>query len=287
MKTCIITGANSGIGKSAAEQIAVKGWRVILACRNISAAEKVCDQIKTMTNNDNVYAMKVDLSLMSEIISFTDDFRSRFGALDVLINNAADFDISRKTARLTAEGMESQFATNVLAPFLLTNRLIGMLKNSDDARIINISSQGLMLYPKLKLDFGNLQGQRKYDPASTYYQNKLALLMNSLTLREKYLHTNISVYAVRVTNVKIDMSRYQNISAALKFLYKIKSRFSISPDEMAKVYSSLATERKLDGFLYDEKMREVKANTFVYEIQPREQLWDICARLSEQGMKIE
>lgn len=282
MKTCIITGANSGIGKSAAEQIAAKGWSVVLACRNITAAEQVCEEIKRMTDNKNIYAMKVDLSLMSEIRAFAGEFLSRFGELDVLINNAADFDLSRKTARITAEGNESQFATNVLAPFLLTNSLIGIMKNSNDGRIINISSQGLMVYPNLKLDFDNIQGQKKYNPASTYYQNKLALLMNSLTLKEKYLETNISVYAVRVTNVKIDMSRYQNINAALKFMYKIKSRFSMSTDEMAKVYTNLATGQKWEGFLYNEKMQEVKANKFVYEVPPRMQLWEICERLTTQ-----
>ena len=285
MNTCIITGSNSGIGKSAAEQMAAKGWRVILACRNVASGEKACEHIKKMTKNDEVYFMKVDLSSMSETIAFADEFISKFGELDVLINNAADFDLSRKTANKTVEGYESQFATNVLAPFLLTNRLLNMLKNSSDARIINISSQGLMLYPNLKLDFDNLQGQKKYNPATTYYQNKLALLMNSLSLREKLSNTNVTVYAVRVTNVKIDMSRYQNINAILKFMYKIKSRFSISPDEMAKVYVVLATGNKVDGFLYDEKMGEVKANKFVYHEESRKRLWDICEGLTLEDIK--
>ncbi len=282
MKTCIITGANSGIGKSAAEQIAAKGYRVILACRNILSGEKTCEQIKRITNNINVCVMKVDLSLMSETGAFADEFISNFKELDVLINNAADFDLSRKSANITVEGNESQFAANVLAPFLLTNKLLGLLKDSSDARVINISSQGLMLYPNLKLDFDNLQGQKKYNPAATYYQNKLALLMNSLTLKEKLSNTNVSVYAVRVTNVKIDMDRYQNISSILKFMYNIKSRFAISPYEMAKVYTILAADRKLDGFLYDEKMREVKANRFVYEKEPRKRLWDICESLTSR-----
>jgi len=282
MKTCIITGANSGIGKSAAEQIAAKGYRVILACRNIVSGEKACQQIKTMTGNMHVCVMKVDLSLMSETGAFADEFISNFKELDVLINNAADFDLSRKSANITVEGNESQFAANVLAPFLLTNKLLGLLKDSSDARVINISSQGLMLYPNLKLDFDNLQGQKKYNPAATYYQNKLALLMNSLTLKEKLSNTNVSVYAVRVTNVKIDMDRYQNISSILKFMYNIKSRFAISPYEMAKVYTILAADRKLDGFLYDEKMREVKANRFVYEKEPRKRLWDICESLTSR-----
>lgn len=280
MKTCIITGANSGIGRSAAKQIAAEGWRVILAGRNFTAIEKACGQIKEKTGNNQVYAMKVDLSLMSEVKAFADELMSKFGELDVLINNAADFDLSRKTPSITPEGNETQFATNVLAPFLLTNKVLPLLKNSVDGRIINISSQGLMLFPNIKLDFCNLHGQKKYKPSATYYQNKLALLMNSLSLKEKLSKTNVSVYAVRVTNVKIDISRYPNISSVLKFMYKIKSRFSISPDAMAKVYTILTTGERLDGFLYDEKMREVKANKFAYEVQPRKRLWKICEEMT-------
>mgnify|MGYP006287695249 CR=1 FL=1 len=280
MKTCIITGANSGIGRSAAEQIASKGWRVILACRNIASGEKACEEIKRITKNNEVFVMKVDLSLMSETRTFADEIISKFDEIDVLINNAADFDLSRKSANITIEGNESQFATNVLAPFLLTNKLLQLLKNSSDGRIINISSQGLMLYPNLKFDFENIKGQIKYKPAATYYQNKLALLMNSLSLKEKLSNTNVSVYAVRVTNVKIDMNRYQNISPVFKFMYKIKSKFSISPSEMARVYTALATEEKMSGFLYDHKMNEVKANKFVYEAQFRDRLWSICESLT-------
>ncbi len=280
MKTCIITGANSGIGRSAAEQIAAKGWRVILACRNLASGENACQQIKQKTNNDDVHVMRVDLSLLSETSAFAEDFISRFHELDVLINNAADFDISRKSPKITGEGYESQFVTNVLAPFLLTNKLLATMKNSSDARIINISSQGLMLYPNIQLDFDNLQSQKRYNAAATYYQNKLALLMNSLTLRENVQNTNIGVSAVRVTNVKIDITRYPNISRLMKLMYKMKSRFSISPDEMARVYTALATEEKRNGFLYDEKMREVKANQFVYQADKRKKLWEICEALT-------
>ncbi|PKM51406.1 MAG: dehydrogenase [Firmicutes bacterium HGW-Firmicutes-7] len=279
MKKCIITGGNSGIGKRAAYQIAGKGYFVVLACRNIEQAQKVCEEITNETGNSNVFAMRVDLSLMSEVKTFIKEYTQQYNDLDVLINNAADFDLSRKTPLITSEGNEAQFATNHLAPFALVQGLLPLLKASDDGRIINISSQGLMMYPRITFDFDNIKGDKHYSPAKTYYQTKLAQIMFSLMLKEKLTSSNISVYAIRVTNVKVDMNRYKNISPFLKFMYKIKSQFSISPEEMAKVYTTLATEPKLNGFYYDEKMREVKVNEFAYNQAAQQKLWDLSEKL--------
>ena len=275
MKNCIITGGNSGIGKSAAFQIASKGFSVILACRNIEQAQEVCKEITLTTGNPHVFAMRVDLSLVCDVKNFIKAYTQRFDTLDVLINNAADFDLSRKTPLITSEGHEAQFATNHLAPFALVQGLLPLMQKTSDSRVINISSQGLMLYPNLTFDFDNIKGDKYYSPAKTYYQTKLAQLMFSLMLKDKLAESNISVYSVRVTNVKIDMNRYQNISPLLKYMYKVKSQFSISPDEMAKVYTELATGSKRSGFYYDEKMREVKANKFAYNKEAQQKLWDL------------
>lgn len=96
------------------------------------------------------------------------------------------------------------------------------LRNSENGRIINISSQGLCVYPFLKLDMDNLDGSRHYSPSSTYYKNKLALLMMSLYMREE--HQDIRIQAIRVTNVKIDLSRYDNLPCNNEkgIFYKIK-----------------------------------------------------------------
>lgn len=96
---------------------------------------------------------------------------------------------------ITQEGLEKQFATNVVAPYMLSMLFMEALRNSGNCRIINISSQGLCVYPFLKLDMDNLDGSRHYSPSSTYYQNKLALLMLSLYMREEYRDvTMLSVY---------------------------------------------------------------------------------------------
>jgi len=278
MKRVLITGGNSGIGYQAAKQLAEKGWSVTLFCRREEAAEQACEEIRQQTGNRHVDYILVDLSDMKSVRKAVEQYIQKEDVLDVLINNAADFDLSVKKPILTKDGLEKQFATNVVAPFLLSILLKGLLEKSESGRIINISSQGLMIYPFMKLDFENLAGQKRYSPAKTYYQNKLALLMLSLYMRKHW--KGIKVQAIRVTNVKVDMRRYNHLSAFMKNLYKIKSKLSISPEEMAKVYTALSTEDRYEGFLYDEKCKEVKANAPAYEEEEQEKLYSLLEHLT-------
>ena len=278
MRMCILTGANAGIGKRAAAQLAAKGMGVVMVCRSQARGEAAREEIVRASGTDHVWVMQADLSLLSDVRRFMEEYRGRFERQDVLINNAADFDLSRKAPQITAEGHEAQFATNVLAPHLLSTGLLPMLQVSEDARILNISSQGLMVYPNLRFDFEHVDGSGRYSPANTYYQTKLALLMNSLSLREQLAtsHPNVKVQAIRVTNVRIDTDRYPNLSPMMKAMYSLKRRMSMPPEKMAEVYTALAAEADHDGFLYDEKLREVKANRHAYDAADRSRLWALC-----------
>ena len=278
MKKVIITGGTSGIGYQAARQLAEKEWSVTLFCRRKEAAEQACEKIRQQTENPHVDYILVDLSEMKSVKKAVEQYIQKEATLDVFINNAADFDLSVKKAILTKDGLEKQFATNVVAPFLLSALLRGLLEKSENGRIITISSQGLVLYPFMKLDFENLSGQKHYSPAKTYYQNKLALLMLSLYMRKQW--KGIKIQAIRVTNVKVDMRRYDHLSAFMKNLYKIKSRFSISPEKMAKVYIALSTEAGYEGFLYDEKCKEVKANAFAYKEEEQKKLYTMLGQMT-------
>ena len=155
MKKVIITGGNSGIGYQAARQLAEKEWSVTLFCRRKEAAEQACEKIRQQTENPHVDYILVDLSEMKSVKKAVEQYIQKEATLDVFINNAADFDLSVKKAILTKDGLEKQFATNVVAPFLLSALLRGLLEKSENGRIINISSQGLVLYPFMKLDFEN------------------------------------------------------------------------------------------------------------------------------------
>jgi len=282
MKTCLITGANSGIGRSAAKQIAQKGYRVLIACRSLEKGLSAKEELVKETKNEEIKLYQADLSLMRDVLELSEKVIDDWGSLDVLINNAADFDLSRKEPVFSDEGFEVQFATNTLAPFLLTNLLLPAMKTQPEARVINISSKGLTLYPNIKLNIEELVSPKKYSPSRTYYQTKLALLMNSLYLRRQLEGSPVSMFAIRVTNVKIDANRYPNISSIQKRLYKIKSRFAISPDSMATTYTTLSTEEKRVGFYYDENLKEVKCNKSAYDVEMQQTLWTRCQEITKE-----
>ena len=280
MKKCIITGGNSGIGYQAAKQLADKGWQVTIFCRSKERAESACETIISETGNSHVSYLLADLSDLTSTKTAIENYIQTQGALDVLINNAADFELSIKQPVLTKDGLEKQFATNVVAPFLLSQSFISLLKESESGRTLNISSQGLQAYPFIKLNFDNLKGEQSYTPSKTYYQNKLALLMLTLAMRARY--KDVTIQAIRVPSVKVDMKRYSHLSSFMKNLYKLKSRFSISPEEMAQTYVALATGNSYNGFLYNEKCQEVKANRSVYDQEAQEKLYRILTQLTTE-----
>ena len=152
-KICIITGANSGIGKAAAIQIAYKGHHVIMACRNKKRGEVALKEVKNRSQSDDVELMIVDLSLKSSIKQFVKSFNNQFDHLDILINNAAYFDIRQKTVEFTEEDIEKVWATNHIGPVFLNKLLLDNLIKSDQGRIITISSKGLIVFPPCRSTF--------------------------------------------------------------------------------------------------------------------------------------
>jgi len=275
-KICLITGGNSGIGKAAAIQLAQKGCKVIIACRNIERGKIAVDEIRSKSSSSNVEMICIDMSSQQSIRTGAEILLKSYERLDVLIHNAADFDVSRKNPVYSTENIETVWATNHIGPVLLTDLLLPLIKKSNDGRIITVASKGLMLYPFLKINIQNpeFRGQ-KYSVAKAYYQSKLAQVMYTYWLADKLKRDHITVNCIIVPNVKIDISRYPNLSAFMKFLYSIKSKFSISPDDMARVYTALALDDKYKGVTgkcFDEKLRIVKSSPYSYKKENIEQL---------------
>ena len=137
MKNVIITGANSGLGFETAKKIAEnKEYRLILACRNAEKAKAAKEKIVAETSNENVDYLILDTSLLSSVRSFADEYLSKYGTVDVLINNAGISPM--RESGTTGEGFEVVFATNYLGHFLLTQLLLPHF--SADGRIINVTS---------------------------------------------------------------------------------------------------------------------------------------------------
>jgi NAD(P)-dependent dehydrogenase (short-subunit alcohol dehydrogenase family) len=282
-KTIVITGANSGIGKAAAIQLARLGASVVLACRSKERGEQAAEDVRRATNSFDVELMQVDMSSQKSIRQFAIEFNRRYAWLDVLIHNAANFDLTKKKLTYTPEGLESIFATNHLGPFLLTYLLLDMLKASAPSRIITVGSKGLMSYPFLDIEFDNLYGERKFNVQHAYYHSKQAQVMLTFDLAERLRGTGVSVNCVRVGNVAIPDERLANLPSWMLRMYELKRKFSMKPEKMAETYVWLAAdligEQETGGY-WDAPGVSVKANKNAYNKETQRRLWAVSALLA-------
>ena len=265
----LITGGNSGIGKAAALQFAVLGHTVVIGCRSKQRGSAALADIKAQTGSDDAHLMVVDMSLKVSIRQFAAAFKKKFGRLDVLIHNAATFDISQKQPIKTEEGVESIWATNHIGPVLLTECLMDVLKKSDAARILTVASKGLVVKKGVRVDMDDPEfDNRRFSVQNAYYQSKRAQVMYTYWLAGQLGGTGLTVNCVRVTNVQLDISRWPNVSDFMKKIYKLKSRFAISPEQMAGTYVYLALSSETageTGKYFDENNAPVRSIPYTYE----------------------
>jgi len=173
-KTCLVTGANSGIGKETALGLARMGARVLLVCRNPRKGEGALADIQRETGSTELELLAADMSSLGSVRALAAQVRQRCPRLDVLINNAGAAVPSR---RLSGDGIEMTVAGNHLGPALLTFLLLDLLKSSAPSRIVNVSSEAQR---NARLDMDDLQfARRNYNGLAAYAQSKL--LMNAFT----------------------------------------------------------------------------------------------------------
>jgi NAD(P)-dependent dehydrogenase (short-subunit alcohol dehydrogenase family) len=281
-KVVVITGANSGIGKAAAVQLAETGAYVVMACRSFERGAIALDEVISRSGSESVELLQVDMSSQGSIQEFVKAFLHRHERLDVLIHNAANFDLTLKAPVLTAEGVETIFATNHVGVFLLTSLLLDVLKDSSPSRVITVASKGLVVYPNLDIELDNLNGERDFSPQHAYYHSKLAQVMYTYDLAERLADTGVTVNCVGVGNVAVADDRLGNIPGFLKKLYALKKKMALSPERMARTYLYLAADPALEdvsGGYWDENNRQVKSNANSYRRETWERLWEATEEL--------
>ena len=282
-KTIIVTGANSGIGKSAVIQLAKLGAKVIMACRSLDRGSIALEEVQKASSSKDVDLMQVDMSSQEFIHGFVKLYMERYKRLDVLIHNAANFDHTLIKPTLTKDGVETIFATNHIGVFLMTHLFLDLLKSSAPSRIITVASKGLITYPFLDIEFDNLNGERKFNTQHAYYHSKLAQVMFTYDLAEKLHGTGVSVNCVRVTNVAIPDERLTHLPTWLKKIYHLKKKMSISPERQAETYVFLAADptiQEITGSYWDEKNQQVRSNKNSYNRETWKKLWAESERLS-------
>src|ERR1700685_803146 len=174
-RICIVTGANSGIGKETALGLAQMGARVVMVCRNVEKGKVALEEVRRESGSSHIDLLIADMSSQASVRALAEQIQRKYPRLDVLVNNAGGASLART---LSADGIEMTLAANHLGAALLTLLLLDLLKASAPARIVNVSSSEAQ-HPA-RLDTNDLQFERrKYSGIAAYRQSKL--LMNAFT----------------------------------------------------------------------------------------------------------
>ena len=274
-KVCLVTGANAGIGKATATGLARMGATVVMVCRSRERGEKAQTEIAAKAGSRDLDLLIADLSSQGSIRKLARTLTSRYSQLHVLVNNAGTITPRR---RLTVDGIETQFAVNHLAPFLLTNLLLDTLKESAPARIVTVSSQ---VHSKSPLDLDDLRSGLDYTASQVYRKTKLANILFTYELARRLEGTGVTANCLHpgVIATKL-LDDYMGGSHDAGF--GSGESFGDSPEQGAAVVLHVATSPEIDGvsgkYFYDNDVRETAPVT--YDEEHASRLWDVSAELT-------
>lgn len=271
-KICLITGANSGIGYATAMELAKLNANVVMVCRNNERGEPTQKEIIEKTGNKNVDLLLCDLSSLDSIRKLAAEFKAKYQNLHVLINNAG---VMLSKRELSVDGFEMNFAVNHLAPFLLTNLLLDILKKSAPSRIINVASGA---HKMGKIDFEDLQSEnKKHRFMGLYGDSKLALMLTSYELSRRLEGTGVTLNTIHpgVVNTKLGMDRSKPKKG-------IARRFFKSPEKGAETSIYLASSPEVVGVTgkYFINKQEQESSEDSYNQEYAKKLWDITLELT-------
>jgi NAD(P)-dependent dehydrogenase (short-subunit alcohol dehydrogenase family) len=273
-KVCVVTGASSGIGRATAVELARMGATIVLVCRNRARAEETCSAIRTETGNSAVDFVLADLSSQAEIRRLAQDLLIRYPQVHVLINNAGVINVQRST---TVDGIETVFAVNHLAYFLLTHLLLERMKASTSARIINVASNA---HTWGSLDFNDLQNERHYRVMKVYGQSKLCNILFTRELAQRIAGSGVTANCMHPGGVATGLGRQNGWWAVL--IAKALRPFFRTPEQGADTVIYLATSPTVEAvngkYFYDR--REIQPSRDAQDGGAASRLWQISAELT-------
>jgi NAD(P)-dependent dehydrogenase (short-subunit alcohol dehydrogenase family) len=274
-RTVVVTGATSGLGQAAAMQLAELGARVILVGRNRDKAEVARREIAAATGNDNVAIALADLSLLADVRKLAHRLLAKEARIHVLVNNAGVL-LNRRTT--TAEGNEATLATNLLAPYLLTQTLLPRLRESAPSRIINVSSGG-MYATALALDDLQYEGSA-YDGTRAYARTKRALVTLSEVWAAQLQGSGVVVHAMHP-----GWADTPGVASSLPAFRTITRRLLRTAEQGADTITWLAASpeaAKVSGMFWLDREPHTTHVLPGTDPSPRErqQLWDALAALT-------
>jgi retinol dehydrogenase 14 len=237
-RVAVVTGANRGMGKETARELAGLGAHVILACRNRERGEAAAAEIGATTGRGGVTVIGLDLSSLASVRSFAHELQERFATLDVLVNNAA---VSLRTREITADGFERHWATNVLGPHLLTKLLLPPLEASGHGRIVTVSTRAA---GGLNLSDAQYE-RRRYRGIAAYRASKQASRMLTWALAERLQGTPVTANALNPGYVLTELTT--NVGGPMKLLVTLTSFAAETARDGADTAIWLAASPEVEG----------------------------------------
>jgi NAD(P)-dependent dehydrogenase (short-subunit alcohol dehydrogenase family) len=267
-KTCLITGATSGIGKVTARELARLGGHIVIVSRNEEKCQRTANSINEEIGDESATYIVADLSVMENVRQAAEKYKESYDNLDVLVNNAGAYFTSRHE---TPDGFERTFALNHLSYFVLTHELLGLLKTNGPARIINVASDA---HRGNKITFDDLNREEKYSGFQVYGESKLANIMFTYALDRRLSDTNVSVNAVHPGFVASNFGK--NNSLPVRLLTSFLHLFARSPEKGAETSIYLASSSDVAGesgkYYVDKKTK--RSSKASYDTDAQERLWE-------------
>lgn len=275
-KIVLITGGTAGIGMATAIGLAKKGATVVIVGRNAEKAAKAVQEIKAESGNGDIDYLTADLSSIQSVKQLVVDFKAKYDRLDVLVNNAgAVYSEFKKSV----DGIEMQMATNHIAPFVLTNGLLDLLKQAPQGRIVNVSSNAHYLCKNI--DFEDLYMSKKYDGLKMYAQTKLCNVLFTSAMAERLQGTNVTINALHPGFVRTAIGN-KNGGLFYKVFWTILTAFAISVEKGAEtsIYLASSPEVEKESGKYWVKSKHKWHSHYSQTEGLKERLWEVSDSLA-------
>lgn len=267
----LVTGATDGLGRGLAEQLAADGATVHLHGRDPGRLATTADEIRQRTGNERLVTHLADFASLDEVRALADEVSRSADQLHVLVSNAGIGPArpDRATRQVSRDGHELRFAVNYLAGFLLTLRVLPLLRGSAPARIVYVASLG-----QAPLDFDDLMLERSYDGVRAYGQSKLAQISAGFELAERLAEDQITVNSLHPSTFMPTKIVLQNVSHSIDSLedgIAATYRLAVGPDL-----------EHVSGRFFD-RQRQARPNEQAYDRAARSRLWELSLALSGEA----
>ena len=273
-RICLITGATSGIGRVAAQVLSRGGARLLIVGRDPRLGEATLAELKAVGGAGPVEVLHGDLSSQSSVHTVARNVRLRTDRLHLLINNAG---VICRTRRLTADGIETTLAVNHLAPFLLTSLLEDLLVAASPSRVVTVASGAHRVG---RIDFDDLQGERRYRSFRAYAQSKLANLLFTYELARRLEGRGVTANCLHPGAV--DTRLWRESRGLLRLAIRAARPFFLTAEQGAAGLIHLASSAALERVSgrYFARLREVRSSPASYDSAAAKRLWEMSASLA-------